>query len=104
MENDPFNIDNLERAPFFKGLPFESLAWQIKGTTTVHHPYQPAIQYKNGSWSWFWMGHPHRWDGPAIFWNRAYGYWIHGTELSYDEWLGDPQRLEWLKANKLDGV
>lgn len=64
---------------------------------TTHHPTQPAVQYDNGDWAWFFMGNIHRIDGPAFFRNGEYEYWIYHQRLEKHDWENHQDRLEYLK-------
>lgn len=87
----------LEKIVLFEGQDDECSIWKIKDSIIMHHPTEPAVQYTDGDWVWFWMGKIHRWDSIATKFKSNIGYWIHGEEMKKSEWESHPLRLEWLR-------
>lgn len=52
----------------------------------LHRTDGPAIEYADGSKSWYQNGEYHRTDGPAIEWfNGYFEWWLNGEELTESE-------------------
>ena len=65
-----------------------------------HKDGAPAVIKPNGDEIWFCHGHWHRLDGPAVLFNGSPGWWIHGTEYTFEEYVSeaewtDEQIIEW---------
>jgi outer membrane lipoprotein-sorting protein len=69
-----------------------STQWMVNNKT--HRTDGPAVILANGSTQWMVNNKTHRTDGPAIEWeNGKKGWFIHGTPLSFDEWIDQNQTL-----------
>ena len=55
----------------------------------LHNEHGPAIEWVNGSKSWYRNGERHREDGPAIEWTDGYKVWYLNNN-----WLTEQQFLE----------
>ena len=76
---------------------FDALKYRIKtnrfGTRfyyntngQLHRTDGPALEYADGSKSWYQNGEYHRTDGPAIEWfNGHFEWWVNGEELTEAE-------------------
>lgn len=50
--------------------------WLIEGTSTYHREDGPAIEYADGTKSWWINGKRHRIDGPAIEYSYGGKWWF----------------------------
>jgi hypothetical protein len=60
--------------------------WKLNGE--LHRTDGPAVEFPNGSMSWWDGGQLHRTDGPAITGRDGSKHWcLNGAEMSFDHWL-----------------
>lgn len=46
-----------------------------------HRVNGPAMEWRNGDYSWFYNGEVHRYYGPAACWRGKPYYWIFGRSM-----------------------
>ena len=62
--------------------------WYYNSDNQFHREGGPAIEWHDGTKSWYQNGQRHRTDGPAIEYSDSGKVWfINGEELSEDEFI-----------------
>ena len=71
---------------FIKTTAFKTLYYSDKAMTELHREDGPAVEYADGTKSWYINGKLHREDGPAVVHNNGYKdlYYIHGRRVNED--------------------
>ena len=68
--------------------------WYRNAMGQLHRDDGPAVEWSNGTKSWYQNGLRHRTDGPAIEYSDSGKVWfINGEELSEDEFNQSVKRL-----------
>jgi len=69
-----------------------------------HREDGPAIEYLDGSKSWYKHGKSHREDGPAVEWaNVNKSYWLEDIEYTEKEYWDKIKQLKKCKLFELKG-
>jgi hypothetical protein len=78
-----------------------SKSWWINGE--LHREDGPAIEYSNGSNEWYVEGKRHRLDGPAFEWNDGYKEWyLYDERLTEEEFNNRTQHTKELSVKELE--
>ena len=61
----------------------------------LHRENGPALEFENGSKSWWKHGKRHREDGPAVEWaDGDKEWWLNGGQVTEEEVMGKSKPIE----------